>query len=196
MLAAFRNSIVGGLMLGFCVVLMAAGGAWSQDATVADRLAEALDLYNDLEFDAGLKIADELLVRPALTSHDSVAIYEVLSIITYAKGEAYLQASLGYLNRISTIGPCMMPMPRDIWPRELRDRWYQFLKEKDQLTCDKPSADIHTIAIMPFDNFFGFNLNVSIYSCCYSRKSLIIINIACQMGSIKWEFVSSLGNTF
>ncbi len=153
MRATFRTTIVGNLILGACVVLMAAGGVSGQTATVADLLAEALNQYNDLEFDAGLKIADELLARPGLTSHDSVAVYEVLSIITYAKGEAYLQESLGYLNRISTIGPCMMPMPRDIWPRELRDRWYQFLKEKDQLTCDKPDGDINTIAIMPFDNF-------------------------------------------
>ena len=149
----FRTTVACSLMLGACMVLMAAGGVSGQAVTVADRLAEALNLYNDLEFDAGLKIADDLLIRPDLTSHDSVAIYEVLSIITYAKGEAYLQEALGYLNRISTIGPCMMPMPRDIWPRELRDRWYQFLKEKDQLICDKPSEDIHTIAIMPFDNF-------------------------------------------
>jgi len=153
MRTTFRTTIAGSLMLGACVVLMAAGSASGQAVSVADRLAEALDLYNDLEFDAGLKIADDLLTRPALTSHDSVAIYEVLSIITYAKGEAYLQEALGYLNRISAIGPCIMPMPRDIWPRELRDRWYQFLKEKDQLICDKPAEDIHTIAIMPFDNF-------------------------------------------
>ena len=136
-----------------CLILMLAVAVTAQEATVADRLAEALDFYNDLEYDAGLKVADDLMKRTDLTSHDSVAIYEVLSIITYAKGEAYLQESLGYLNKISTIGPCIVPMPRDIWPQELRDRWYQFLKDKDQLVRDKEVSDITTIAIMPFDNF-------------------------------------------
>lgn len=149
-----RSSLRGwSLVLGPVLVLVTTASLFAQAETVADRLAEALDLYNDLEYDAGLKIADELIQRPDLTSHDSVAIYEVLSIITYAKGEAYLQESLGYLNKISTIGPCIMPMPRDIWPQELRDRWYKYLREKDQLVCDKEAKDITTIAIMPFDNF-------------------------------------------
>ena len=146
-----RRSRLGAL--GIILVFALAGTAPGQEATVADRLAEALDLYNDLEYDAGLKTADDLLQRSNLTSYDSVAIYEVLSIITYAKGEAYLQESLGYLNKISAIGPCIVPMPRDIWPQELRDRWYQFLREKDQLVCDQETKDITTIAIMPFDNF-------------------------------------------
>jgi len=135
------------------LALCLAGSASGQDATVADKLAEALDFYNDLDYDAGLKIADDLMQRTDLTSHDSVAIYEVLSIITYAKGEAYLQQSIGYLAKISTIGPCIMPMPRDIWPQELRDRWYEFLQEKNLLVCDRDTKDLKTIAIMPFDNF-------------------------------------------
>lgn len=135
------------------LALCLAGTAAGQEATVADKLAEALDFYNDLDYDAGLKIADDLMQRTDLTSHDSVAIYEVLSIITYAKGEAYLQQSIGYLAKISTIGPCIMPMPRDIWPQELRDRWYEFLQEKNMLVCDRDTKDLKTIAIMPFDNF-------------------------------------------
>jgi TolB-like protein len=137
------------------IVLMAGlsfGTAVGQEASVSDRLAEALDYYNDLEYDAGLKVAGDLLQRTNLISSDSVAIYEVLSIITYAKGEDFLQQSIGYLAKISTIGPCVVPMPRDIWPQELRDRWYQFLREKDQLVCDY-NKDLKTIAIMPFDNF-------------------------------------------
>lgn len=149
-LSLFR---IGFPLLAAALLLCGTSNALAQTGTVADRLAEALDLYNDLEYDAGLKIADELLTRPNLTSHDSVAIFEVLSIITYAKGEAYLQESVGYLNKISTIGACIMPMPRDIWPQELRDRWYEFLREKNQLVCDKSDKDVMTIAIMPFDNF-------------------------------------------
>ena len=91
--------------------------------------------------------------RTDLTRQDSVAVYEVLSIITYAKGETYLQQSIAYLLKISSIDPCLMPMPRDIWPQELRDRWYKFLQEKNQLVCSRDTKDLKTIAIMPFDNF-------------------------------------------
>jgi hypothetical protein len=110
------------------LALCLAGSVVGQDATVADKLAEALDFYNDLDYDAGLTIANGLMQRTDLTRQDSVAIYEVLSIITYAKGETYLQQSIAYLAKMSSIDPCIMPMPRDIWPQELRDRWYQFLQ--------------------------------------------------------------------
>jgi TolB-like protein len=141
------------LLVALAVSLGTTPAIKAQEGTVADRLAEALDLYNDLEYDAGLKVADGLLTRSNLTSHDSVAIFEVLSIITYAKGKAYLQESIGYLNKISSVGACIMPMPRDIWPQELRDRWYEFLREQNQLVCDQTDKDVITIAIMPFDNF-------------------------------------------
>jgi TolB-like protein len=136
-------------LLALCLV----GSVVGQEATVADKLAEALDFYNDLDYDAGLKIANGLMERPDLTRQDSVAIYEVLSIITYAKGETYLQQSIAYLAKMSSIDPCIMPMPRDIWPQELRDRWYKFLQEKNQLVCNRDTKDLKTIAIMPFDNF-------------------------------------------
>lgn len=135
------------------LALCLAGSVVGQDVTVADTLAEALDFYNDLDYDAGLKIANGLMQRTDLTRQDSVAIYEVLSIITYAKGETYLQQSIAYLAKISSIDPCLMPMPRDIWPQELRDRWYKFLQEKNQLVCKRDTKDLKTIAIMPFDNF-------------------------------------------
>ncbi len=124
-----------------------------EEASVADKLSEALDMYNDLEYDAGLKIAGDLLARTDLTSYDSVAIYEIFSIITYAKGEAYLQEALGYLEKIGSVGPCVVPMPREIWPQELRDRWYRLLKAQNKLVCDEDQKDLKTIAIMEFDNY-------------------------------------------
>ncbi len=151
--SVLHRRILRSVLLMLAVGILGFGPALAQEPNVADQLAEALNLYNDLEYDQGLEIAGGLLARPDITKLDSVAIFEVLSIVTYAKGEAYLQKSLEYLNKISAIGPCTVPMPRDIWPQELRDRWYHFLKEQNSLICDKDRADVQTIAIMPFDNF-------------------------------------------
>ena len=138
------------------LVLLAAGGtAHAQaDTSVADKLSEALKSYSNLDFDKGLTIAGDLLTRPNLTSKDSIAIYEVLGIITYAKGEDYLRRAVDYLNKISQIGPCVVPLPHDIWPKELRDKWYELLKAKQALTCDEGAeSNVKTIAIMEFDNY-------------------------------------------
>jgi TolB-like protein len=125
----------------------------AQNATIAEQLANALDLYNALEFDKGLETANAVLERDDLTPQDSVAVYEVLSIITYAKGRSYLDKSFDYLDRISQIGPCLTPMPQDFWPQELRDRWYRIVKAQNKLTCDENKSGVKTIAIMQFDNF-------------------------------------------
>lgn len=145
------------LMLLALVAVLAALGAdpalAQDDGTVAEKLEQALKHYNDLDYELGIKVASGLLERGDLTADDSVAIYEVLGIITYARGEAYIQQAFRYLDKISQIGPCVVPMPRDLWPQEMRDRWYKIVEERGKLTCDEPTEKINTIAIMPFDNF-------------------------------------------
>jgi TolB-like protein len=140
-------------MILICLFMLTAASSSAQEKSVADKLGEALNFYNELEYDKGVAIADELLARTDLTPNDSIAIFEVLSIITYAKGESFLQKAIGYLDRITTIGPCVVPLPRDIWPQELRDRWYRILKGQNKLTCEQSDANLKTIAIMEFDNF-------------------------------------------
>jgi TolB-like protein len=135
------------------VAMLAALPATAQEGTVAEKLEQALKNYNDLDYELGIKEASGLLERGDLTADDSVAIYEVLGIITYARGEAYIQQAFRYLDKISQIGPCVVPMPRDLWPQEMRDRWYKIVEERGKLTCDEPTEQINTIAIMPFDNF-------------------------------------------
>jgi len=130
--------------------------AVAQDGTdIADKLAEAVDLYSVLEFDKGLAITDALLKRENLTSKDSIAIFEVKSLITYAMGQAYQRKAYDYLEMISKIGPCVINFPRDIWPAELRDEWYKITNAKNMLICpeDEDNPEIKTIAIMEFDNF-------------------------------------------
>ncbi len=127
--------------------------AGQQEVPVADKLAEALNHYAEIEFDKGLEVANQLLTRDDLTKKDSVAIFETMSIITYAKGEEYLKQSLTYLEKISKIGPCVTHLPQEIWPRELRDSWYKLLKEMNKLSCDQGGPkEIQTIAVMEFDN--------------------------------------------
>jgi len=120
---------------------------------IADKLAEAIDLYSDLEFDKGLAITDELLTGGSLTTNDSIAIFEVKSIITYAKGQEYKNRAFDYLSTISNIGHCLIQLPREIWPSELRDKWFSLSSEKNMITCpEETSPEIQTIAIMEFDN--------------------------------------------
>jgi len=122
--------------------------------SITDRLAEAVDVYFDGEFEAGLAITNELLSRGNLTASDSIAILEIKSIITYAKGQKYKKEAYGYLQSISKIGHCMIDLPRETWPSELRDKWYEISKEKNQLVCrNDVKPDLKTIAVMEFDNF-------------------------------------------
>jgi tetratricopeptide (TPR) repeat protein len=138
----------------FAIVLWSAGAVvGQQEVPVTDKLAEALNYYAELDFDKGLEVARQLLTRDNLTKKDSVAIFETMSIITYAKGEEYLRQALEYLDKISKIGPCVTHLPQEIWPRELRDSWYKLLKEMNKLSCDQGGpTEITTIAIMEFDN--------------------------------------------
>jgi TolB-like protein len=134
--------------------LTAGPAAAAPEGTLTERLAEAVNVYLDGEFDTGIAIADELLSRKDLTAGDSVAILEVKSVITYAKGQKYKREAFGYLQRISNIGHCLMNFPREMWPSELRDKWYEIAKSKDMLVCRndaEPAA--RTIAVMEFDNF-------------------------------------------
>lgn len=136
----------------------AANPVFAQEkVTVANKLAEALKYYTDttvMDFDKGIAVARGLFERDDLVPQDSIAIYEVLSILTYAKGEEYFKKSFSYLDKISGIGPCVIHLPHEIWPQELRDKWYEMLKVKESLACPEESkSGIKTIAIMEFDNF-------------------------------------------
>ncbi len=129
-------------------------GIPAPEGNVAEKLAQAVDVYLDGEFDSGLVITDELISRQNLTANDSIAILEVKSIITYAKGEMYKREAYGYLQRISTIGHCLVNLPREMWPSELRDKWYELSKSRDLLVCPGDTdPGMKTIAIMEFDNF-------------------------------------------
>ena len=146
---------------GLCYVILAFGLAamplspvQAQDGAIADELAKCLELYNDLEFEQSIAHAQKLITRTDLTTQDSIAIYEVLSIVTYATGEGNLKKAFAYLDKISNVGPCIIHLPSYLWPPELRDKWYEVLKKRDMLVCPEESRPgFKTIAIMEFDNY-------------------------------------------
>ncbi len=122
--------------------------------SVADELAQAINQYAALDFDKGLASATSLLDRADLTPADRAAVYSVLSMIHFAKGQDHHGQAFKYLDKIMAVGPCVTHLPFEYWPKNLRDRWYGMLMAADQLTCDdETDPAIQTIAIMEFDNF-------------------------------------------
>ncbi|MFH2048494.1 MAG: CsgG/HfaB family protein [bacterium] len=143
-----------GLFLIASLSIGAVGIKAQESDNVASKLAEALDLYSVGKISDGLKIAQDLIGRNDLTSTDSIAIYEIMSLLTYSKGVDYINTAVDYLKKISNIGPCLIRLPRELWPAELSDQWYKLQQISGQLVCDKDKAgDFKTIAIMEFDNF-------------------------------------------
>ncbi len=144
-----------------CLVLLALGLSLAtavptvaqEDAGLSAKLAEALDHRIYGRFDEGIALAGELLQRSDLSDQDRIAVFEVLSIIYFSKGEEYYTKSYEYLQQISGIGPCVIKLPHDIWPKGLRRKWYSMVSAQDALTCpDTTDTGIKTIAVMPFDN--------------------------------------------
>jgi TolB-like protein len=141
-------------LTGVTVVFFAGSTLAQQEASVAEKLAQVLTYYDKAQFDTGLAIAQSLFKRDDLKPQDSIAIYEVLGILTYAKGDEYHQKAFTYLDRISKVGPCIIHLPREIWPQELRDQWFEVLKAHASLACPEDAkSGLKTIAIMEFDNF-------------------------------------------
>ena len=121
---------------------------------VSDQLSKAMDMYINLEFEKGLDITRNLFNRTDLNDQDSIAIYSVMSMITYGMGTDYLKQAFGYLDVIAKIGPCKVPLPYDFWPQQLRHQWYQIMNAKNTLVCTaEGDPAIQTVAIMEFDNY-------------------------------------------
>ncbi len=128
---------------------------YAQDGDkVAEGLARAFEYYGELEFDKGIAIGHELLGSGTITAKDSVAVYAVLSMLTYGKGEKHSRESFEFLDKMADIGPCKLHLPYDFWPQQLRDHWYKIVKARNALICpEETDGKIQTIAIMAFDNY-------------------------------------------
>jgi TolB-like protein len=143
------------LVLLFMLLTLPTGSVMAQSETkVADQLAEAFKYYTELEFDKGLALADKLITRDDLEARDSIAIYAVMSMLTYSKGKAHIDQSFEYLEKMAAIGPCELHLPYEFWPQQLRDRWFSIAKQQNVLVCPEDAGkEIKTIAIMEFDNY-------------------------------------------
>ncbi|MEZ5360344.1 MAG: CsgG/HfaB family protein [Candidatus Zixiibacteriota bacterium] len=144
------------VFLAVCMILVISGQTVKaqEGEKVAEVLSKAFEYYGELEFDKGIAISKELLSSGTISSKDSVAVYAVLSMLTYGKGESYSRQSYDYLEQMASIGPCKLHLPYDFWPQQLRDRWYKIVKEKNALVCPEDTdGKLQTIAIMAFDNF-------------------------------------------
>jgi tetratricopeptide (TPR) repeat protein len=134
--------------------------AQAQEEKISEVLAKARGLYSWGSFDEGITLANGLFKRPNLIPQDSIAIYEVLSILYNAKGDKFKQTALEYLEKISKIGPCLLNLPREYWPSGLRREWYAICYDTANLgpfTCsakdDTTATKIRTIAVpLPFEN--------------------------------------------
>jgi hypothetical protein len=148
------DRIIGRTLLVVAVFCLVSASVYAQSApTLAEKLSEALDHRIYGRFDEGIATANQLFQRADLNPQDSVAIFAVLSIIYYSKGQEFFDRSYGYLQKISDVGPCVSHLPQEIWPKGLRRQWYTLMSKAGSLSCvDTTDRDISTIAVMPFDN--------------------------------------------
>ncbi|MFQ6008215.1 MAG: CsgG/HfaB family protein [Candidatus Zixiibacteriota bacterium] len=150
----FGKTLFRSFMASLAVVFFVGTTSAQEEVSVAEKLAEALTYYDNAQFDQGIAIAQSLFERDDLKPQDSIAIYEVLGILTYAKGDEYHKKAFSYLEQISKVGPCIIHLPREMWPQELRDQWFGVLKAHSSLACpEEAKSGIKTIAFMEFDNF-------------------------------------------
>ena len=143
------------LFVVFMLLAIAVVPAMAQEESkVSEELTKAFGYYTELEFDKGIAVTQDLLASGTLESKDSIAVFAVLSLLTYGKGEAYSKKSYDYLDKMAEIGPCKLQLPYEFWPQQLRDHWYKIAKAKGALVCPQENdGTVQTIAIMAFDNY-------------------------------------------
>ncbi len=160
-----KSNVYWWMIVGLCITaavfVNAFETAQAKDEKIPEVLAKARELYSWGSFDEGINLANGLLKRPNLIPQDSIAIYEVLSILYNAKGDKFKQTAIEYLEKISKIGPCLLNLPREFWPSGLRREWYAICYDTSNLgpfTCsardnDTTATKIRTIAVpLPFEN--------------------------------------------
>lgn len=119
---------------------------------VSEKLAAAREAYFDAKFEQALAITNELLKRPDLTRADSIAVLEHQGLIYFSWGNDHHRKSIQCLERISTIDPCLIKLPRQYWPRGMGDYWYKIVDTSGALVCNRGAeTEIQTIVFWPLD---------------------------------------------
>ena len=126
----------------------------SEGGPMSKNLEGAFDDYYLGKLDTGIKKAKSMLTISGISQADSIAVFEFLSVCTYAKGETFYDRAFGYLNTIADMDPCVGPMPQEFWCKQLCDKWTGLLMAKGALICtDDQNTNLKTIAFLPFDNY-------------------------------------------
>ncbi len=114
--------------------------------------------YQDLEYEKAIELAESLF-EIAQTRQDTIAIYEVLSIVNAAMGKKYHKQAEQYLKKMMELDPINCGVPTEYWPDDLKHMWYShqasmnLLAQATYACVDTlQSPGIQTIAVLNFDN--------------------------------------------
>jgi TolB-like protein len=113
---------------------------------IESQLKKALSYYRTLEFEKAISLAKSQF-KTAQNRKDTVGIYEVLAVVTYAKGNKYHQRAKDYIRQIVELDPKNCELPHEYWPSELKETWYRFHSEPCEV-----GPDIQTVAVLGFEN--------------------------------------------
>lgn len=141
------------------LIVMAASLVMAQEPVdFSEQLTKAREAYYDAKFESSLAMTDDLLHVVGINKRDSIAVLELQSFIFYAMGEEYKEKSRACLQQIAALGPCLIKMPREFWPRDVANTWCNIAYKNNALNCQAGAHDtgepteIKTIAVWPFDN--------------------------------------------
>ena len=152
-MSRFRIRLVAALLLS-AAALPAVSLVAQTPADVPGELEVVRQHYARGDWQQCLDRLDKLLARPALTAYDSIAVFEMQSLVYRMMGEDYLERSYTCLQKIAAISPCLVRLPRDVWPQDLKNRWYSVVSPLGALTCKSTGpTEPQTVAVWYFDNF-------------------------------------------
>lgn len=151
-------SLISLVTLAFLAFNLASQAKGQEKETVESQLDKALSYYWKGKFDEGIGFAKSLF-KMAQTTQDTIGVYEVLSVITYAKGKKYHEQAEEYLRKMAELDPINCGVPQEYWPDRLKSMWYSYQAAMNVLakvtyacvdTLESPG--IQTIAVVNFDN--------------------------------------------
>ncbi|MEE8405092.1 MAG: CsgG/HfaB family protein [candidate division Zixibacteria bacterium] len=109
----------------------------SDEKSVSNVINDAWEQHIWGNFDEGIALVEDLFERTNLSPADSIAAFEMLGIIYNCKGDEFKKTAVGYLKKISKVGPCYIELPGSKWPIELRKEWYKLTYAAKTFTCEQ-----------------------------------------------------------
>ena len=129
------RAIISALFLLTALSAMMVSSVSSEEKSVSDVINDAWEQHIWGNFDEGIALVEDLFERTNLAPEDSIAAFEMLGIIYNCKGDEFKKTAVGYLKKISKVGPCYIELPGSKWPIELRKEWYKLTYAANTFTC-------------------------------------------------------------